>query len=271
MSRSAGNSAGHVNTNTTQKLPETFGGLAGRHTVAVLDFQVRASDNRTNLGKTIAERVRSRLSSKWFQLMERSQIAGILEEHDLQASGLVSNDMGRKVGQLADVSYLVLGSVTMGENVVVDARVVDVSTGEILRQGSATGASLTMMAPDLDALAIVLSTSDSVYQVYQERKQAAGRKAASESLRQYPIVKREGDDLVVEIRVALRNKRETTVYAEARQKLRELYAAYCKDELGLRLPKSELMDDCRKNAECEDVSTSGGFKKMTFRVPLPHN
>ncbi|MBN2561452.1 MAG: hypothetical protein JXQ75_11040 [Phycisphaerae bacterium] len=237
--------------------------------MAVLDFEEHGWSRPVGAGRIVADKLRSRLSGRWFQPIERAQINKILEEHDLQAAGVVDSESRREIGRLAGASLIVLGSVAREEQVTVTAHLVDASTGGIVREGSVMAGTLAQIDASLDELAAVLSASDVTYQQVEARRQEAGKAKLLASLRPDSEVRRSGRDLIVTLRMSARGKREIRVVQEARQRLRELYATFCREELGLGVSKSELMDYCRRNEECLDVTNSGHTKELVFRVPLP--
>ena len=68
------------------------------------------------------------------RLVERSRLRQLLEEQDLGASGRVDANTAARLGQLVGARYMVLGGFTdLYGDFRIDARVVDVQSGEIVK------------------------------------------------------------------------------------------------------------------------------------------
>ena len=66
------------------------------------------------------------------KIMERANLEAILTEQKFQASGLVNEQTAKSIGMLAGVDYVCYGTLKdTGDKFVVNARVVDVETGEV--------------------------------------------------------------------------------------------------------------------------------------------
>lgn len=105
--------------------------------VAVLPFTARSLDQES------LEGIVSALNSNILQLgtvrvMERSQIESILREQSLQQSGACDqSECAVEVGKLLSVDRIVIGSISrIGNALSVSARLVDVSTGEVVRSST---------------------------------------------------------------------------------------------------------------------------------------
>ena len=98
---------------------------------AVLDFTDSAG-SFTAYGKVIGDETFYRLSSlKGINLIERQRLASILEEHQLQQSGLISGKT-KELGQILPVDIIVVGSYIFdGDRIKVNGRFTDIKTGEI--------------------------------------------------------------------------------------------------------------------------------------------
>ena len=148
----------------------TFG-ADNRYKIAVLPFDdglIKGSDRWWNenweLGKGVSdELVTALLETKKFRLIEREQIDKVLHEQNFGARGRVDDKTAAKIGKILGVQYLVLGRVTefslnsqggalgLGEQglglriknttarVVIDARLVNTSTAEIIASVSGKG------------------------------------------------------------------------------------------------------------------------------------
>jgi|GEM_PF-5357333 len=68
-----------------------------------------------------------------FKVIERSQIAKILEEQEFQQADCVSDKCMIQVGQLLGVSYVLTGGISkIGETYSINIRVIDVKSGEVI-------------------------------------------------------------------------------------------------------------------------------------------
>jgi len=68
----------------------------------------------------------------YLELVERSQIEQILQEQEFQLGDL-TQDQGVRIGQLLNVDYILLASMgRLGDNIIVNGRVVSVETGQII-------------------------------------------------------------------------------------------------------------------------------------------
>lgn len=81
--------------------------------IAVLSLRNRS---HTNKGLTVAEELADKVSgallaTSWFQVKERIDIRGIVDEKDLDSSGIVNNKNVRR--RLSGVKYIVMGGVTV--------------------------------------------------------------------------------------------------------------------------------------------------------------
>lgn len=131
--------------------------------IAVVDFEDRSGWGH-NIGTGLADMLVTQLvKSGKFMVVERQELAKVLEEQGLGMSGAVTPQSAAKVGQLLGVELMVMGSVSeFGEKksgigggigkigigaglskqqarAVVDIRLVNTSTGEIVTAESAEG------------------------------------------------------------------------------------------------------------------------------------
>jgi len=99
--------------------------------LAVVDFEVKGSVSEKQAGEIVAGLFGTSLSDKYV-VLERQQVSRVIDEQKFQLSDLVS-DKGKvaRIGQLLGAAYIVVGTVSqLGTTVTVQARVVDVTTGE---------------------------------------------------------------------------------------------------------------------------------------------
>jgi len=133
--------------------------------VAVFDFTNDTPFENAVLGKGVANTlVTALVKSKHFRVVERSMLRKILEEQGLELSGAVDPQKTVEVGKLLGVDYMIMGSISefgvksshtsvgYGGNVdasigvtkgtarvVLDVRVIDPATGEIVSSESGVG------------------------------------------------------------------------------------------------------------------------------------
>ena len=93
-----------------------FAGLNDYPDIALLEFSNKASvsydisfEDASMVSDYVLEEL---LDSGRFNVMEREQLQGILDEHHLNLTGLVSPDTAVEIGKLTGVQYLVYGSIT---------------------------------------------------------------------------------------------------------------------------------------------------------------
>ena len=114
----------------------------GKPTVAVLYFGYTGDTAELRvLKKGLAQMLISDLSaSGTVQLVERDRLQEVLHELTLGQSEKFDQDTVAKLGSLTGAQYLVMGSYfDLMNTLVVDAKVVEVSTGNILRSHGARG------------------------------------------------------------------------------------------------------------------------------------
>ena len=121
-----------VNENTAAQLAE------GKVTVAILDFEGRGINQME--AATLTDRLMSEMVSTDAVIMvERNQMAEILEEQGLQQSGCSSAECAAEVGALLGVQNMVSGSFgKLGNTYTIDAKLFSVETGATIRSSSKT-------------------------------------------------------------------------------------------------------------------------------------
>src|SRR5262249_34711654 len=140
-----------------------------RDTISVADFEIRGDLGIPYAGRTIAEELLPAFKPR-FDLIERGQIAKVLDELRLEASDLVTNEnCQREVGNLARVRYMVLGSVTPLCGITVNARLVDVRSGLIVQTAKVVARSPEEMLGLLPQLANLLMMTDQQKIAYEQQ------------------------------------------------------------------------------------------------------
>lgn len=133
---------------------------SGRKTVAVVDF-TDLEGNPTRLGRFLAEEVSVDLVevAKGYDVIDRTRLNVLLQEHRLAARGLIDPQTAKKLGQIAGADALVTGIMTpLGETVRVALKVLDTDTAKTI-------AAITIDIPKTPAIATLLNESGTVAQV----------------------------------------------------------------------------------------------------------
>ena len=101
--------------------------------IAVSEFEAKTTDVKDVLG-TVTEWLRSDLGqSQAFRVLARESMAKILKEQELQMSGLTTTEDAVAVGEILNVKYIILGSLSkVGSEYYVNAKVVDVGSSEVV-------------------------------------------------------------------------------------------------------------------------------------------
>lgn len=108
--------------------------------IAVLPF----SCTKREIGYNIASSLASRLVASRFQIIERTQLKNILQEHGLSMSGVIE-DYSIAIGKIKGIDAIIVGEVTMstgwaglafGGNIEYisncSIRMIDIVTGEVI-------------------------------------------------------------------------------------------------------------------------------------------
>ncbi|MEQ9502414.1 MAG: CsgG/HfaB family protein [Deltaproteobacteria bacterium] len=149
---------------------------ATKPTVAILYFDYQGKDDQMGLlKKGLAQMLISDLSgSEAYQIVERDRLQEILDELKLGRSKSIDKKTAAKIGKLLGARYMVLGGYfDMMGMLRIDARVVEVETGKIIKSVGTNGAPDTFM--DLEQklvgeLATVLDTQLEVKAAPKRRK-----------------------------------------------------------------------------------------------------
>lgn len=122
--------------------PVFVGGAQAVTPLAVLDFENHSGNVRYDpLGKGLAAMMVTDLASvPSIQLVERQRLQDLVAEMDLQRSTYADPATAQMVGSLVGAEYVVLGSIVALEpQVQLNTRIVQVSTGEIVKTAEVTG------------------------------------------------------------------------------------------------------------------------------------
>ena len=107
---------------------------SGRKTVAVVDF-TDLQGCVTELGRYMAEDVSVALvnDAKGFEVIDRTNLKILMQEHKLASSGIIDPATARKLGQVAGVDALVTGTIApLSDSVHVSAKILDTQTAKML-------------------------------------------------------------------------------------------------------------------------------------------
>jgi TolB-like protein len=107
---------------------------SGKKSVAVVDF-TDLQGNVTELGRFLAEEfsVALAMAAKDFQVIDRTNLKTLLQEHKLAATGIIDPQTARKVGEITGVQTLVSGTTTpFGDSVRLSVKVLDAATARVL-------------------------------------------------------------------------------------------------------------------------------------------
>jgi TolB-like protein len=106
---------------------------SGKKTIAIVDF-TDLQGNITELGRFISEEISSDLTSaaRGFEVIDRTHLKTILEEHKLSMLGLIDPKSIRKLGQITGAEVIVTGTVTpFGDSIRVSCKAIVTETTRI--------------------------------------------------------------------------------------------------------------------------------------------
>ena len=112
---------------------------SGKRSIAVVDF-TDLQGNVTELGRFLAEELSVALASgsRPVEVVDRTHLKVLLQEHKLSATGLIDPATAKKLGQIAGVDALVTGTLTpFGDTVRLTLKVLDTSTARIVAASTA--------------------------------------------------------------------------------------------------------------------------------------
>jgi curli biogenesis system outer membrane secretion channel CsgG len=155
--------------------------------VAVLDlnyeFEEDGTINMTNYksagkdgGRVVANLLASELSTlDNFKMIERSEIAKLLDEQALQQSGIIDPDEAKKIGKMAGADAIILGDLTDyiiwenisggGSTISFSIRMIDLQSGQVIMN-----AAISRARPYVDSFANVQLTAKEIVEAIQDKK-----------------------------------------------------------------------------------------------------
>jgi TolB-like protein len=107
-------------------------------TVAVVDL-TDLQGNVTELGRFLAEELSVALAStdKGIEVIDRTHLKALLQEHKLAATGVIDPATARRLGEIAGVQVLVTGTITpFGDSVRTSVKALDSATAKIITASS---------------------------------------------------------------------------------------------------------------------------------------
>ncbi|MBZ5555229.1 MAG: CsgG/HfaB family protein [Acidobacteriia bacterium] len=107
---------------------------SGRKRIAVVDF-TDLEGNVTKLGRYLAEELSVNLlgDAKGFQVIDRTHLKAILQEHRLSATGVIDPQTARKLGEIVGADALVTGTITpFGDTVHLSIKAIDPATASMV-------------------------------------------------------------------------------------------------------------------------------------------
>ncbi|MBF0429711.1 MAG: hypothetical protein HQK83_00415 [Fibrobacteria bacterium] len=123
----------------------TLTSASEKQSIAVLRFENNSLMNKeayNGLNKGLCDMLVTELSKiSAFHVLEREKLEGVLSELELAQSDVIDASSAPQIGKLLGASYLMFGGFVkdMGNKLRIDVRIVDVTTGEILKAVEATG------------------------------------------------------------------------------------------------------------------------------------
>jgi len=93
----------------------------GKKSIAVADF-TDLQGNITELGRFLAEEFSVALAGagKGFEVVDRTHLKTLIQEHKLSATGLIDPSIAKKLGQIAGVDALITGTITPFGDIALD-------------------------------------------------------------------------------------------------------------------------------------------------------
>ena len=138
-------------------IPAHSWATSGKTRVAVIDFEQKAAQEfqGKQAGEIVAEwLITSLVRTGRFDVVERAQLQKILKEQQLGMTGMISQETAARVGELLGVKVIITGSVIqIGNTVEVNARLINVEDGSILKAEKIRGAGLESVERMMDSLA----------------------------------------------------------------------------------------------------------------------
>ena len=122
---------------------------------AVVEFAERGDLGIKDAGTIIAEWMTTSLDETGaFEVYERLSLAKLMEEHQLEMSGLMDDDTIAKIGRIHGVQAIITGSVLkFGDIISVTAKVIDVETAKIVDSADVKVKDVNAISSEIENLA----------------------------------------------------------------------------------------------------------------------
>jgi TolB-like protein len=126
---------------------------------AVVEFTERGDLRIKDAGAIIAEWMTTSLDETGaFEVYERLSLAKLMEEHQLEMSGLMDDDTIAKIGRIHGVQAIITGSVIkFGDIISVTAKVIDVETAKIVDSADVKVKDVNALSSEIENLAWCLA------------------------------------------------------------------------------------------------------------------
>jgi len=184
--------------------------------LAVAELSVTGDVGIPDAGKSVAELLLARFDPQQFQLVERTQLAAILKEHDLALADITENPAILRVKKLKGVRYLVVGSVTRLGNLSVSARLVDVVTADVVQTAEVSAEDARGLQEALGELAYMLQLSPEQKASYLEEK-----RRRMEAVAQADAAAKAAAEAEMRARLEEEHRRQRFEEFRARERMRE--------------------------------------------------
>ena len=137
--------------------------------IGIIEFQSLNEEAKKDiLGKVFSEVLTtSFVNSEAFKIIEREQIEKVVKEFQLTQSGIIDTSSAKQIGKMVGADAILTGSVIkIGDDLRVDARIIDVESGIILT------AEKTMGKADLKSIGTMadLIVQNLVNKFYREKQ-----------------------------------------------------------------------------------------------------
>jgi curli biogenesis system outer membrane secretion channel CsgG len=122
---------------------------------AVVEFTERGDLRIKDAGAIIAEWMTTSLDETGaFEVYERLSLAKLMEEHQLEMSGLMDDDTIAEIGRIHGVQAIITGSVLkFGDIISVTAKVIDVETAKIVDSADVKVKDVNALSSEIENLA----------------------------------------------------------------------------------------------------------------------
>lgn len=166
-------SEGQVSQKTVKELEERY--PAGFHEqnqpIIPLDDQIRVSfrlftsnPRQTNTAQMVTDAfINIFAESNIFVVIERERINQLATEHELNQSGLINQDEAPEAGQFAASDVVVTGSIDQAGGRMINARVMDVTTGRIILSERLTPAVINSQSAEMLARMLLNKMKEKYY------------------------------------------------------------------------------------------------------------